>query len=81
MGHENLYGNVERVFRSGPDSIYLYTNTILNIHLQSSDRTYMATAATCLLYFEGGEWASDVGMWQSSPSTIRFSRVFDNFQL
>jgi len=31
MGHENLYGNVDRVFRSGPDSIYLYTNTILNI--------------------------------------------------
>jgi len=47
MGHENLYGNVERVFRSGPDSIYLYTNTILNINLQSFDRsyTYMATTA------------------------------------
>jgi hypothetical protein len=33
MKHENLYGNVERVFRSGPDSIYLYTNTILDINL------------------------------------------------
>lgn len=54
-GARDLYGNVERVFRSGPDSIYLYTNTILNINLQSSDRTYtyMATTATCLYTLRG----------------------------
>jgi len=69
MGHENLYGNVERVFRSGPDSIYLYTNTYIK-HKFTIIGSYLylyGQDGYVPLYFEGGEWASNVGMWQSSP--------------